>query len=129
MVITTDTFVTGDMVAFAEKYLGDTRHWRVVREASDLWRDGQWEKARKLLDSLPTKGKLLKQLVEKLKGKSVYKTLKKIEEGSLKKGPKFLKGLFSLGSHIAIEVERGNKEYRMLYPVIYEKLGEILYNE
>jgi len=71
---------------------------------------------------------LLKRLMKKLKNKSVYRTLKKIEEGKIQNGPQFLKGLGSLLAHVAIEVEQGHKEYSILYPVIYEKLGEILYN-
>ena len=129
MTVTTETFETGNRLAAAEKYLGNTKYWQRVKEASGLWKDGYWEKAKKVLDSLPDEDQLLKSLVEKLRNKSVYKTLKLIEGGKLKEGPRFLKGLFSLGTHVAIEVEKGHLEYKMLYPVIYEKLGEMMYRE
>jgi hypothetical protein len=65
----------------------------------------------------------LSDLTEKLQGKPVYRTLKQISEKRLKEGDKFLKGLFSLGTHTIIEMEKGNKEYKLLLDFIYEKIG------
>ncbi len=115
--------------AKATKYFSNSKYKDRVKKASSYCNDQKFTEAMKILESLPTEGELLKELVSKLKGKSVYKTLRKIEEGKIEKGPQFLKGLFSLGTHVAIEVDHGNREYSILYPVIYEKLGEILYTD
>lgn len=116
-------------LAKAEKYFEGTKYQNQVAIASKLCIGKDFDGARVILQTLPTENQLLERLVNGLKGKSVYRTLKAIESGKVTKGPAFLKGLFSLGTHTAIEVERGNKEYRLLYPVIYERLGEILFNE
>jgi hypothetical protein len=71
---------------------------------------------------------LLATLVESLKGKSVYKTLKALSEGKVEDSAVALKGLFSLGTHVAIEVEHGRKEYRTLLPFVVEKINHILEN-
>lgn len=130
----------GNELACAEKYFTGTKYQAIVTaadvcldkliesEGTDLY-ESKIKRVKEILEQLPTKEILLKSLVEKLKGKSVYRTLKKIEEGKISTGPDFLKGLFSLGTHVSIEVAAGHKEYRILYPVIYEKLGEVLYNE
>ena len=80
-------------------------------------------------DTFPTQDVLMSKLVEKLKGKSVYKTLKSISEGKVDNTSTSLKGLFSLGTHIAIEVESGNKEYGMLLPLLHERIGKIVFGE
>ncbi len=69
---------------------------------------------------------LLATLVESLKGKSVYKTLKALSEGKVEDDAVALKGLFSLGTHVAIEVEHGRKEYRTLLPSIVEKIEQLI---
>jgi hypothetical protein len=75
---------------------------------------------------LPTSEQLLVRLVDKLKDKPVYKTLKLIAESRVDSDEVRLKGLFSLGTHTMIEIEQGGKEYRALLPLIYEKIGEVV---
>ena len=70
---------------------------------------------------------MLETLVDKLKKKSVYKTLQKIAEGTVQGPEEELKGWFSLGTHVMIEVERGNTEYGLLLGKVYEKIGELLF--
>jgi hypothetical protein len=69
---------------------------------------------------------LMKNLLEKLRGKSVYRTLKVISEKNIDSGPVALKGLFSLGTHIAIEMEQGNTEYQKLLPSLCNRIRSIL---
>ena len=69
---------------------------------------------------------LVDLLVEKLKGKPVYNTLKRIRNGRAKNVYEELKGLFSLGVHVCIECERGNNEYQTLLEQVYRKIGGIL---
>lgn len=78
------------------------------------------------LNRLPTRKQLMEQLLEKLKKKSAYKNLKKVAEGTTKTDFEILKGLFSFGTHVCIECG-SNKEYRILLPNIYEKIGSLIY--
>ena len=73
-----------------------------------------------------TQEQLMARLIIKLKDKSVYKTLKALSEGKVENTPTALKGLFSLGTHIAIELEQGNKEFGMLLPPLYNKIGKLI---
>lgn len=110
----------------AEKYFIGTRFERCVKEALRAY-DNDESAASEALNKLPTKEQLLQQLIEKLKGKSVYQTLRKIDAG--RNTPEdFLKAMFSLGTHIVIECQQGNKEYRILLPLIQEQIGELIYN-
>ena len=72
---------------------------------------------------------MLEQLLEKLKGKSVHKTLSRIVQGKTKNKFENLKGWLSLGTHSAIECEQGNTEFRAVLFEIYEKLGKLLFTE
>lgn len=80
----------------------------------------------KLLDSLPTKEQLLDSLSVHLRNKPVFDTLKKIESGTVKNKFEAAKGLFSLGTHLAIECERGNVEFRPLLVEVYERIGQLI---
>ena len=86
-----------------------------------------YDKVKEILVKFPTDEGLLEFLIEKLKGKPAYKTLKKISEGKITNKYEILKGLFSLGTHVCIECKE-SREYRQLLPVIYRKISNILYN-
>jgi len=75
------------------------------------------------------KEQLLQQLVEKLKGKSVYKTLIQITRDENVPRTRALKGLFSLGTHLVIEIEQGGKQYECLLEDIYNRLGQLIYGK
>ena len=110
------------------KYFNGTKYQSIVAGIIRCRQNSNLAEALVLAKSLPSEETLLKELIESLRGKSAYRTLKKIEENKITEGPQFLKGLFSLGTHVAIEIDKGHLEYRMLLPVIYEKLGAALYN-
>lgn len=112
----------------AQRFFSDTKYAQIVENAVVLFNSGKEVTAGLELGKLPTEEQLLNQLIEKLKGKSVYKTLKRVARGGFENSDRFLKGLFSLGTHIVVEVEQGRSEYRMLLPVIYGKIGKILYD-
>jgi len=111
----------------AEKYFIKKEYVDTVELARELFERGQFDLCEKELRKLPTNGELLENLVERLRGKSVYKTLKQIQEGKAGNDLLTLKGLLSLGTHIVIECEHGNTEYRILLPNLLEKIGEIAY--
>jgi hypothetical protein len=111
----------------AERDFSGTSYQGVVKEAQDLFCRDMFEEASKVLCKLPSDAELLRELIDKLKGKSVYKTLRRIDEGRIKSTAEVLKGLFSLGTHIVIECEKGKGEFRALLPIIHNKIGEMIY--
>ena len=80
-----------------------------------------------MLDRLPTRDQLFESLLTKLKGKSVYKTLRQIHEKTEVSDLTKLKGISSLITHCIIEIEGGRKEFGMLLPTLLEKLSELIY--
>lgn len=69
----------------------------------------------------------LVQLVEKLKGKSVYDNLKAISQGKCKDRVQETIGISSLCTHALIEMQK-DKSFRELVTILYEKFGELLYH-
>lgn len=112
----------------AEKYFKDTEYQSLFDSAVSHYHAGDLTDCLQTLDKLPTREQLLGSLVEKLKGKSVYKTIKKIREGCPEKSYTTLKGLSSLLTHILIEVEQGRDEFKILIPLVLEKINETVYN-
>lgn len=114
----------------AEKYYGNTKYQSIVDEAKKYYdlEYGTWSKCESTLNKLPSLKQLLAILIEKLRKKSVYRTLKKIQEGCAENSYTTLKGLSSLLTHIVIEAEHGSKEYLILIPSILEKINKVTYN-
>jgi len=79
------------------------------------------------LNNLPTEKQLLAELILKLKGKSVYRTLRKIQEGKLENNLITLKGLSSLFTHTIIECEK-NPEFKLLIPTILNEINKVAFN-
>lgn len=111
----------------ASKNFKHTKYADKVTEAYYLYSQRQYDKVEAILNELPDGLQLLSNLIEELKGKSVYKTLKKIIEKRTKSKWEELKGLFSLGTHTCIAIEKGQVENRILLTTIYERIGNLLY--
>lgn len=108
-----------------ETYFQDSQYAPFVKRARCLLDEGREAAAKDVLSQLPTEKELLEDIVNKLKDKPVHKTLKRgLKENA--NDVKFLKGLFSLGTHIVIECEKGNSEYKMLLPTLYSRIGALL---
>jgi hypothetical protein len=110
----------------AETYLLESQYRPHVYRARMLFEEGKDTECKIVLESLPTAKQLLDALVEKLQGKSVHKTLVKIATNECKSKFELLKGLFSLSTHVIIEAELGHREYLMLLPQLYSKIGEVI---
>jgi len=67
----------------------------------------------------------LATLVEKLKGKSVYTSLKRISEGKCENKVNEVIGISSLLTHSLIEMKK-NPDYVKLTDNLYVKLGELI---
>jgi len=113
-----------------EKYFTQEKYSKIVKTSRRLFEQGSFNLCEEELEELPSNAKLLANLVGKLKGKSVYKTLKRIQEGEgkIESGLVTVKALSSLLTHIIIECEQGNSEYKILVPSVTEKLNEVVYN-
>ena len=112
----------------AEKYFTKKKYADTIELARELFERGQFDLCKQQLEKLPTSVKLLEDLIGKLKDKHLYKTLRHIQEGKVGNNLLTAKGLSSLLTHIIIEVEQGNNEYKVLVPSVIEKLNEIIYN-
>ena len=89
-----------------------------------LLNEGELSEAIEEIKKIPTSEDLLISLLEKLKHKSVYKTVRMIETVS---DVRKLIGYSSLITHVAIECEHGNHEYAMLLPHLLERQNEVCY--
>ena len=98
----------------------------IVKEAWSKFNTDNAGDAELLLEKLPTPEKLLSTLFEKLKGKAVFKTLKRIEEGKANTPEDYLLCLSSLMTHIIIECKEGHVEYKMLLPIIEKRIREMV---
>ena len=111
-----------------ERCFKRSKYRSIVETAMKLFHKGQYDLCEKEVNKLPTAEQLLETLIQKLQGKSVYRTLKKIQEGKVDNKVLALKGLSSLLTHTLIEIEKGRSEYKLLIPTIIEKIGEISYD-
>ena len=116
-----------DRLFGVEAYFTKKEYLSSIELARKLFEQGQFDKCSEELDKLPSSAELLERLVKKLKGKSIGRTLKKIQEGKSKDTLITAKSLSSLLTHIFIEVEKGNFEYKILVPNIIEQLNEAVY--
>jgi len=110
----------------AKKYFFTEKYKTCISLASMLLEQNKLTACEEVLTKLPTKDILLESLVSKLKGKSVYKTLKQIHENKNMNPLVKIKGLSSLITHCSIECQNGKKEYGVLFPPLLEKLNELI---
>lgn len=116
-----------DRIWKAKQYFGNSATYnKVIERAEEHFSQGNFGEVEQLLASLPDDRLLMSKLIEELKAKSVYKTLEKIVLGKANVYEQ-LKGWMSLGTHAAIEIEKGRQEYTMLIALIYEKIGSIMF--
>lgn len=103
--------------------VGETK--QIVEAARMAFNAGKETACAAELNKLPTADNLLDRLIEKLEGKSVCKTIKAIRDGKAD-AIQSMTGLSSLMTHVLIEMRQGHKEYGILLPVLYEKLGAMM---
>lgn len=110
----------------AKKFFLGEKYSTCISLASMYLEQSSYSICEETLNRLPTLDSLLESLVAKLKGKSVYKTLKQIHE---KKDLDILtkvKGVSSLVTHCVIEMQNGNMEYGILLPTLAEKQKRLI---
>lgn len=111
----------------AEQSFRGTQYDNIVIEASQLHRAGKLSECLEKLRELPTQSQLLKRLIEKLRGKSVYKTLKRLRNGQDERGVLEAIAVTSLLTHVLLEIKAGHGEYRRLAISILEKAADRIY--
>jgi hypothetical protein len=116
-----------DQLLFAKKYFIKSSYKNIVEKAQRLYNNDHLKDCKKQLNKLPTESQLLEELVNKLKGKSVYTTLKKIQKNENVDDLTKLKGLSSFLTHIIIECQE-KPEYKVLFPYVINKINELIYS-
>ena len=119
--------VTQDYLDLYRLY-SKTARLPILQQAEDRLLQGDYAGADEILKQLPNREQLLLSLMERLKHKSVGSTLRKIRNGRTENLYESLKGLFSLGTHICIMMEKGNTEYRGILDEVVESIQRNLNN-
>ncbi len=115
-----------------ERYFTGTKYDSIVKSAVEKFEAGKEKECKEMLKNLPSREYLLGKVLEELrrKGKRTYRTLVEgnvlRDESEPGHGVEFLKGLFSLGTHIIIQMENEGNEYGILLPLVYERIGKVL---
>jgi len=112
------------------QYFKDSKYSSIINEAINLCYEEKYEDAKIQLTKLPTSKELLIELIEKLKGKSVYTGLNKVVEGKTDNQIENLKVISSLKTHCIIEA-KDRPEYFLLLEELeetYKSLKEGILN-
>ena len=120
--MTTEVNTLKSQIAEYQKAFTTFPNMGYVNAADQCVAVGNTAGAKTILAQLPTQAELLKSLTDKLRDKSVYKTLGKITQGKGVSKVVQLKGLCSLCTHIVIEIEQQHNEYRLLLPEVINKI-------
>lgn len=116
-----------DRLTKAEKYFTKEEYKNTIKMARSMFEHDHCASCEKELDKLPNRAELLEKLRAKLKNKHLCRTLRKIEEDKAENTLLVAKGLSSLLTHVIIECEQGNSEYKILIPNIVEKIDDVVY--
>ena len=111
----------------AQQTFGGTKYNTVLTEASQLYAVGKLSACLEKLKELPNENQLLKELMEKLKGKSVHTTLRRLAKGHGVGGVTEAVAMTSLLTHALLEIKAGHFEYRKLAISILEKATDRIY--
>jgi len=113
----------------AEKYFGKVYSVH-VDAAKQLYEEGDYDSCKEVLDVFPTQEQLLDELIHKLEGKSIYKTIIEVQHGGCTNKFTKIKMISSLITHVCIECEhpKSDLRYSYLLPWLYNQLSKELYN-
>ena len=96
-----------------------------IRELTNAYSCQHSSEFDRIYEKLPTDIQLLDTILEKVKSKKVFSTLKKTVLETVEDKTESLIGLSSLMTHVAIECKE-NREYRALLPDLHAKLGALI---
>ena len=109
----------------AKKVFEGSMHEFVVMELTNAYSVQDNVKFDTIYEKLPTHIEMLDNILEKVKSKKVFQTLKKTVAENIEDRTESLVGVSSLLTHIAIECKT-NREYRALLPDLHAKLGMLI---
>ena len=108
----------------SKKFVG-TKYQIEVEKASKAYLSEDYKLMESILAKLPTEPILLASLLEKLKGKSVEKGIKRALNESRATTLEQGIAISSLCTHCLIEMKTDNT-YKLLLPDIYKRLGDFI---
>ena len=111
----------GTCPVLAEKYAN------ILMMAEKAYREDNVKVCLDYLSRIPSTDEMYERLLEKLQGKHVLKTLRRIKEGKITEKYTKLKAFSSLFTHVVIECEQGSPEFEILFPVILDKINKLAY--
>lgn len=113
----------------AEKYFSKA-YPNIIKQANAFYEEGSIGYCEDVLNRLPTQEQLLDELIEKLKGKSIYKTIIEVQSGKCTNKFVRIKMISSLITHVCIECEKDKSDLRYYYllPWLYDQLSKEMYN-
>jgi hypothetical protein len=114
-----------ERICWSERYLCN-KYSKEIDEVYKLFIRGSFNEASNILKKLPTVDSLTEELVERLKGKSVYKTVKLITSEQKVDDAFLAKGLSSLITHAIIEM-KDRPEYLSVVKVLMERLNSVVF--
>ena len=109
----------------ASKKFNGTKYEVEIEKASSAYLAENYKLMESILSKLPTEPILLASLLEKLKGKSVEKGIKKALRESTATTLEQGIAISSLITHLLIEMKT-NPEYKLLLPDAYKRLGDFV---
>lgn len=123
--IMVDTSIQPGYISNLKRCFDGTRYSYLIRQIDKAYAEGDSKKLSDCISQLPNEETMLAELIEKLKGKSVYKTLKRV---MYNKTPSYvaLKAMLSLATHIVIEIEKGRGEYCLLLESVFARCAALM---
>lgn len=104
----------------------DTDKASILVEAERRMITGDYDGAYAILEDLLDKKALIEKISVHLNGKPVEKTFRRVLAGETKNSYEILKGIFSLGCHVCIELEKGHMEYRWLLSEVMSNIYKVM---
>jgi len=98
----------------------------ILEKAMGEYNSERYDECMEILRSAPSSESVFSNLIERLKGKSVHTTLKRMAAKKDTSSLTEMKALFSLGTHVIIDCEQGITESAILLPDIYERIGKLI---
>jgi hypothetical protein len=110
------------LLELQRQFDGSIKYAPLLNEYVEAYVDRNNMRMDKVIRKLPTDVQLLEELMEKLKGKSVFTNLRKILRGDEINEIDRKIALSSLYTHLCIELKKGNLEYQRLCEDTLSKL-------
>ena len=113
------------LLEYSRKF-SSTKYSETLNELYDCYLRDDWKRFELVEKKFPSDVQLLENLIEKLKGKSVYSNLRKIFKNESVNVIDMKVTLSSLITHLLLEEKQGGREYSNLIKETHKKLGDLI---